>query len=128
MEPFVLAATDRSPEVLLDEARGYLKIAGESYPENVAAFYGPLLQRLRQWLATVSGASITADFEMIYFNSSSAKVLMTVFGLLEGAAEGGNQVVVNWRYDAGDEMIESLGQDLAEDLVKAEVRMLPQAS
>ena len=39
-----LAATDRSPNVIFDFETDKLSITGESYPEDAAAFFGPLLE------------------------------------------------------------------------------------
>ena len=37
-----LSATDTTPAVTFDPARNLLRFAGESYPEDVTAFYHPV--------------------------------------------------------------------------------------
>ncbi len=44
MDRITLPRTERSPEVDFDFASGRLVLRGESYPEDAAAFFGPLLQ------------------------------------------------------------------------------------
>ena len=50
MDKFERAATDRSPEISFDFANHHLRIKGESYPEDVNAFYGPVLEALERYL------------------------------------------------------------------------------
>jgi hypothetical protein len=76
-----IAATDRSPAVRFDPVAGRFSMAGESYPEDAAAFYGPILYALRSFLAE-DGPSVTVDISLIYFNSSSAKALMNIFQMM----------------------------------------------
>ena len=52
MDSIRLTPTDRSPFVEFDYSTGRLQIRGESYPEDAAAFFGPLLQSLRGYLET----------------------------------------------------------------------------
>ena len=110
-----LSATDRSPAVRFDPAAGTLTLAGESYPEDAAAFFGPILHALRAFLQT-EGPSVTVDIALVYFNSSSAKALMNIFQMLEEAATAGRAVRVNWHFAPDDETMEEFGEDFASDL------------
>ena len=110
-----IAATDRSPAVRFDPVAGRFSMAGESYPEDAAAFYGPILYALRSFLAE-DGPSVTVDISLIYFNSSSAKALMNIFQMLEESAADGRTVTVNWHFAPDDETMEEFGEDFASDL------------
>ena len=44
MELFHQQATSRSLELYFDPAAGILKITGESYPENITAFFADIEQ------------------------------------------------------------------------------------
>lgn len=116
MERLTIPATERSPEVDFDFSGGRLSIRGESYPEDAAALFGPLFAALDRFLAAGPGPDILFDFELIYFNSSSAKALMNMFQLLEKAAEGGRAVTVNWIFAPEDETMREFGEDFSEDL------------
>lgn len=115
MDNIVIAASERAPQVEFDFAQGSFKLKGESYPEDVAAFYGPLVAALDGWLKETTGRDIRFDIELVYFNSSSAKALMNILMLLEKAA-GANAITVNWFYNADDDTMQEFGEDFSEDL------------
>src|ERR1700693_3792540 len=102
MDPINIAKTARTPRIDFDFAGNQFVIAGESYPEDVSAFYGPLLQQMTDFFDELSNAEVSFRFELIYFNSSTAKIVMELFEALEEAAASGNQVVITWVYEAGD--------------------------
>jgi len=103
------------PEVDFRFSQHHLTLRGESYPENAAAFYGPLLAALKDYLDTCQKETITFDVDLVYFNSSSTKMLLNLFELLNEAAEAGNNVTLNWHFDAEDETVREFGDDLAKD-------------
>jgi hypothetical protein len=115
MDNLSIAATATSPLVdfRFDEHR--LALKGESYPENAAAFYAPIIQQLREYLAGCEGQTLTADIALAYFNSSSTKMLFSLFDALDQAAQAGNTVYMNWYHDAEDETIFEFGEELQSD-------------
>ncbi|KQO49142.1 MULTISPECIES: DUF1987 domain-containing protein [unclassified Methylobacterium] len=119
MDRIQIPATPRSPEVDFDFAAGRFRLAGESYPEDAAAFFGPLLQALRTYLAASSTDPIVFEVALVYFNSSSAKGLMNLFMPLEDAAEAGRSVTIRWLHAEGDETIAEAGEDFASDFTHA---------
>ncbi len=123
MEHLKIEATDRLPEIDFDFANRVFRMKGESYPEDVTAFYGPITEKLTACLEDAAGKPVEFNFELIYFNSSSAKIIMGIFDQLEEAAEAGADVTINWHYDAEDDTMEELGQEFAEDLEKATFNM-----
>lgn len=125
MEPLTMAATQRSPDIRFDFDSGRFRMSGEIFPEDAAAFFGPILERMEAYVAQVRNADITFDFQLQYFNSSSAKGLMNLFRLLERAAENGNRVQINWYYYEDDDTIFEAGEDFSEDLEQAKFSMCP---
>lgn len=119
MSTLSISATERSPEVSFDFANNVFLLKGESYPEDVKEFYGPPIVRLEEHLTSLEGAEVRFNFEFIYFNSSTAKVLMGLFELLDETAGRGNTVTVTWAYDADDDNMEELGEEFGEDLEHA---------
>ncbi|MDQ7989998.1 MAG: DUF1987 domain-containing protein [Candidatus Dactylopiibacterium sp.] len=115
MESLYIPATASSPEIRFDFDRHALSMRGESYPENAAAFYGPLIAQLRAYLEGCRNDSVTMDIALAYFNSSSTKMLFNIFEALNGAARAGNTVVVNWFHDEEDDTILEFGQELSDD-------------
>jgi len=123
MEHIKIEATDRSPEIDFNFGANVFTIRGESYPEDVTAFYGEMIDKLESHLESLEGGTVEFNFELIYFNSSTAKVLMGLFDTLEETAEGAVDVVVNWHYDEEDDTMEELGEEFAEDLEHATFNM-----
>lgn len=116
MDMLNIPATERSPEVQFDFAAGLLSLRGESYPEDASAVFGPIFTALDTFLASANGRSIRFDFELIYFNSSSAKALMNMFQMLDNAARDGVAIEVNWFFAPDDETMKEFGEDFSEDL------------
>jgi hypothetical protein len=116
MENLEIRATERSPEVRFDAVARVLSLRGESYPEDASTLFGPIFAWLDRFLAGPPGQPVRVEFELIYFNSSSAKALMNIFLLLDKAAAAGTPVTVVWHYSADDETMKEFGEDFAEDL------------
>jgi len=115
MQNLLFAATPTSPEVNFDFERHTLSLRGESYPENAAMFYGEVIARLREYLGACTSASVTVNVALTYFNSSSTKMLFSMFDALNEAAQNGNRIVLNWFHDVDDETMLEFGQELHAD-------------
>jgi len=115
MQNLLFAATPTSPEVNFDFERHTLSLKGESYPENAALFYGEVIARLREYLASCAAACVTVNIALTYFNSSSTKMLFSMFDALDHAAQNGNRIVLNWFHDVDDETMLEFGQELHAD-------------
>lgn len=119
MDRLYLPQTERSPLVELNVEGHRLRIEGESYPEDAAAFFGPIFAELDAYLARCRknppDSSIVMDVRLLYFNSSSAKALMNVFQRLESTARAGVAIAVNWHYHPDDETMMEFGEDFSED-------------
>jgi SiaC family regulatory phosphoprotein len=118
-----IPATPRTPAVNFDFAKHHLKLAGESYPEDVTEFYGPVFAALDAYLGGLEQGSCRVDFELIYLNSSSAKAVMMLMDKLEAAAAKGAAVEVHWFYDKEDDTMQELGEEFGEDLENAKFHL-----
>lgn len=116
METIQVDATNRTPKVVFDFSKNIFILSGESYPENVTEFFGALIKKMTDHLNVVQNADVSFEFSFIYFNSSTAKVIMHLFELLEKAAQRGNRVVVNWHYEEGDDNMQEMGEEFSRDL------------
>lgn len=116
MEKLIIEATGSSPKITGDADAGLLEIKGESYPENTMAFYAPVFSWLETCLGRLENRKFTVDLGLVYFNSSSSKVLMDIFDMLDNAAKTGADVAINWIYDAEDEDTLEFGEEFKEDL------------
>ncbi|QDY43006.1 DUF1987 domain-containing protein [Candidatus Pantoea soli] len=122
MQNLVIAATDSTPEVSFDFAACRFALRGESWPENAAAFYRPLLSALEQW-QPLQPRALDVNIALRYFNSSSTKMLFSLFALFDQLAQNGQQVTLNWFYDAEDDVSEEFGHELALDFTALQVRL-----
>ena len=119
MDILKVPETNRTPAVTFDFSQNRFKISGESYPEDVTSFYNPLFEALEQYFLEDGVTNCQFNFELIYFNSSSAKCIMMLMEKLDTAAARGVQVDVHWLYDPEDETMQELGEEFGEDLENA---------
>ncbi|NYT24158.1 DUF1987 domain-containing protein [Alcaligenaceae bacterium] len=116
MTNIFIPASASSPEVdfRFDERR--LSLTGEAYPENAAMFWGDIINAVRQFIERdESPAPVTINVALSYFNSSSTKMLFSLFTALNEKAAAGTPVVLNWFHDEEDDTIYEFGQELCED-------------
>lgn len=116
MKDLIIESTQSTPHIKFSETENYMMISGESFPENSAKFYAPVLEWLKEYIAALDGQEATMEFEIIYFNSSTSKIFMTIFDLLEEAVENGKNITVNWKCDEKNETAIECGEEFKEDL------------
>ena len=119
MDGLEIAATDRTPAVSFDFDNQQLTISGESYPEDVSAFYHPIFETLDAYLSDLGNGKCRFDLKLIYFNSSSAKAIMMLMEKLDEAASNGASIEIFWHYDEEDDTMQELGEEFGEDLEHA---------
>lgn len=116
MTNIFIAASASSPEVDFRFDQRQLSLKGEAYPENAAMFWGEIINAMRRFLGQDnSQASITVNVALTYFNSSSTKMLFSLFDALNKKAATGTPVQLNWYHDEEDDTIYEFGQELRED-------------
>ncbi len=124
MNNFYLPAQERTPEVDFRFLDNHLALRGEAYPEDAATFFGPLLHNLSLYCESIRGQALRFEFQLIYFNTSSAKALMNMVQVLESAARSGTQVEVHWLFKEDDEVIREFGEDFASELQHIQFRLI----
>jgi hypothetical protein len=112
-----------TPEVDFRPGDALLLIRGESYPENVIAFYAPILECLRTYLQEENAPQLRVDILITYYNSASAKAFHRLMGLFNESCNAGCKVVVNWQHDEEDEMMSELGNDLKDEFNAIDFRV-----
>ena len=114
MKRIQIAKTKSSPEIDFNPETNILSMSGESYPENTIQFYDPLLDWLKGYLSERGDNEVVFNIELIYFNSSSSKVLLDIFDMLEETKN--DKITVNWIHDEEDEAMEEYGEEFEEDI------------
>ncbi len=113
MEVIKIKGSDDTPNVILDAANGIFEISGRSLPEDVAAFYEPIIDWLDEYAESPNEKTIF-DFKLEYFNTASSKLLLDVLLKLEDMVDDGKDVLVKWHYPDDDEDMEEAGEEYAD--------------
>ena len=117
MENLEIAATKSTPHILFDAATAHLRIDGESYPENVVKFYAPVFEWLQAYFAN-KVKQVKFEFQIVYFNSSTSKIFMSIFDLLEQEAVKGCKIDVLWICDPDNDVAIECGEEFQEEVEK----------
>lgn len=115
MENLIIERTKSTPEINFNADTGLLQIKGESFPENVVKFYTPVIDWIKDYISSET-KKITFEFEIVYFNSSTSKVFMTIFDLLDEEVGNGKSIKVKWLCDSENETAIECGEEFKEDI------------
>lgn len=123
MENVHIAGTSCTPSVDFHFDAHRLSLSGESYPENAAAFYRPLIEKIQDYLAALAihsdiaraPAPIEVHISLIYFNSSSTKMLFSLLNVLHLAAQAHFSIALHWYHDREDDIAQEFGEELRID-------------
>jgi hypothetical protein len=115
MQDISLPSTRQTPAIDLAFSSHRLRIAGEAYPENAVAFFEPILEQIRGYLAEGHEQPLEAELELRYLNSASTKMVFKLVGLLDQAASRGRRVHLRFLVLDDDEMLQDLGADMKTD-------------
>lgn len=117
MENIHILPTKQTPEVFFDFDTCQLKIEGCCRPEDVEAFFGPILRKVNEQsvklVRNVNKLDIT--IHMVYFNSSSLKFLLELLRTCV-IIKGHDGISINWMYDKDDDDVLEVGHELSEAL------------
>ena len=113
MQVIKIKGSDDTPQVILDKEEGLLEISGRSLPEDVVAFYDPILEWLDDYAEDPSEKT-AFDFKLEYFNTASSKLILDILLKLEDMADEGLDVLVRWHFPDDDEDMEEAGEEYAD--------------
>jgi hypothetical protein len=122
MELINIAATDETPQVILNPETHVFEFNGKSLPEDVTEFFNPLMD----WLTTYQenpGIKTIAIFKMDYFNTASSKLILDILMLLEEIHEDTEGVTIEWHFKEDDEDMEEAGEEYA-DIVEVPFKQM----
>ncbi|WP_028315288.1 DUF1987 domain-containing protein [Desulfatibacillum aliphaticivorans] len=124
MQQLLIEQTASTLGVDFDPQTSTLAMSGESYPENALKFFTPVAAWLEEFLSSrTPGDKIQVDLDIIYFNSSTSKVLMNIFDMLEEAAKKRILVNIAWKHHAENEISQECGEEFAEELQYANFKI-----
>tara|TARA_B100001093_G_scaffold242967_1_gene232789 strand:+ start:5445 stop:5789 length:345 start_codon:yes stop_codon:yes gene_type:complete len=97
----------KEPKIEKDFEKGILSISGISMMEDAMSFYNPLKLWVSEFLSVSN--SMIFDFNLEYFNSSSAKQLIQLISLIEEDHFSGKVI---WRYPNHESILHDRGKEL----------------
>jgi hypothetical protein len=113
MNTIKIMGTDDTPNVILDSDNEVFEISGRSLPEDVTAFYEPIIRWLEEYSSSPNPKTIFT-FKLVYFNTASSKLLLDILMKLEQMHEDGKDVLIRWYYPEDDEDMQEAGEEYAE--------------
>lgn len=115
LSELTLAGTTASPSVRCTLEPLCITMQGDSYPENAFELFNPVLQWAEAALDR-SEAPFLVELELIYLNTSSVRIMMELFDILEAAHNAGRKVAIHWYFDAKTPRVAELAEEFKEDL------------
>ncbi|MCL2702750.1 MAG: DUF1987 domain-containing protein [Defluviitaleaceae bacterium] len=115
--------TKTSPYILIDEEKGYIRFEGESYLEDILSFFREINEWLAKYLAS-DFSSLTFDFAMEYFNSSTTKQIYNMLRAMDMSAAGGKRIIVNWIAAGDDDMLIECSEDFKDEMESLEFNLV----
>jgi len=113
MEVIKITGTDDTPSVHLEKDKGIFELSGRSLPEDVTAFYQPILNWIDEYIKEPNDKT-EFTFKLEYFNTASSKIILDVLLKFEEIVEQGKQVVVKWFYNEDEEDMLEAGEEYAD--------------
>lgn len=110
METLRIEQSDDSPLVILDPVDRHFEISGKSLPENVLDFYQPVLDWLKEYSEKPNGKTVF-NLKLVYFNTSSSKMIMDILLIFEEMVEEGYDVLIRWHSRLTDEDMQEAGKE-----------------
>jgi len=119
MEKLIIGPTVFTPRVILDHEEHFLEIAGESRPQDVREFYGPVIKWINDFSENLvrtgdKKKSVILNFNFDYFNSSSAKCILDICKILARLRAQGIDASVKWYYVKDDADMLEAGREMSQ--------------
>ncbi len=123
MNPLIVKSTEYSPKVTFNPEESKFEIAGESRPENAGKLYGIAMEWLKEYLSSdeaekktksgAKGSQLLFEFNLMYFNTVSAKYILEILRLLHFSYSKGFDIKVQWHYKVKDEDMKESGEEFS---------------
>jgi hypothetical protein len=121
MEILQIPEKNHTPRVFLDPHSGIFEFEGISLPEDLFAFYTPVLDWLDNYIATIrkienqsTYPAPKVTFKLTYYNSGSVRMLIFILQKLKMITDIQAGTLLEWYYEEEDLHLLDNGKDLAE--------------
>lgn len=106
--------TASTPAVTASWDGGFLRMAGESYPENTYEIFDEIITWVESYLSDCE-KPLRVELQLNYLNTSSIRAMIDIFDLLQAAFDGGRELSVEWSYDSRNPRSAEMGEEFKED-------------
>lgn len=115
MHQLIIAGTQDTPEIILNEQDNKFLISGRSLPEDPIAFFTPIIDWFDELSKQIKNdVSFALDFKFEYFNTSSSKLVLDILDICEEMFNNGVNIMINWYYLKGDDDMFDAGEGYQE--------------
>ncbi len=113
------------PAVRLDKEKSIFELSGRSLPEDVDAFYIPIIDWLQKYVLFPNDYT-EFIFKFDYYNSSTARKIIDILLLVEQISINfpDKKVKIIWYYEDGDEVMKDNGEDF-QNVIKIPFELKP---
>jgi len=101
MENYIIPQTKYTPLIELHYQDKFLRIYGDSYPENAMEIFQPLINKLDEYFKQPQ-QSLVVDLRIDYLNTSSTKMMTDMLSKLQSFHDAGHSIKLSWSYPEGD--------------------------
>jgi hypothetical protein len=115
----IIEKTNTTPGVVLDPEKKIYKISGESRPSDVREFYDRIISWLIDFRHELTKSNdhnepVNFVFNLEYFNSSSAKLIIDICKIVSSLKLNGFNVTITWYHDKEDTDMLEVGREISE--------------
>lgn len=119
MRKLIIEKTDITPLIILDPIEKIYQISGQSRPSDVREFYDQIILWLNEFILFLKNSKeyndpIVFTFNLDYFNSSSAKLIVDICKILAGIKNRGHNVIIKWHYEEEDSDMLEVGKEISQ--------------
>ena len=110
MDALIIEQANNTIGIELDKEKKKFVFQGRSLPENTVKFFEPVMRWLEEYKKDPAYETFV-DMNFIYFNTSSAKIILEVLHAFDDIRKAGNEVKVTWHYMEEDYDIKEAGEE-----------------
>jgi len=110
MRPLYIEREPNTLKVILDKEKKEFSFQGRSLPENTVKFFEPVIHWLMEYIKDPIDETVV-NMNFVYFNTSSAKLLLEVLRQFDNLHKAGNNVKIIWHYMVDDFDIKEAGEE-----------------
>jgi hypothetical protein len=110
MDALIIKQKDNTIGIILNKEDKKFIFQGRSLPENTVKFFEPVMKWLEEYKKNPANETYV-DMNFIYFNTSSAKIILEVLHKFDEIRKTGNNVKIIWHYMEEDYDIKEAGEE-----------------